>query len=135
MIIVSVHLVSAITGKVTELARAHISNIGGTGTVRDYEIKTLRGRNSEALGRGLVQRQGKVQGHRALDLHVWHLVAKALTGIGYGPRPSPGLLDAPADSEADRLRAVLRSIASQTDPRVGQQLARDEIGCQELADA
>ena len=38
MIIVSVQLLSAHDGKLTELARAHISNIGGTNTVRDYEM-------------------------------------------------------------------------------------------------
>lgn len=85
MIVVRVELHSAITGQVTELARAHISNIGGTGTVRDYEIKTLRGRSTRSLDAGVVQRKGKVLAHRSLDLHVWHLVGKALAGIGYVP--------------------------------------------------
>lgn len=84
MIVVSVHLVSARDGSVTELARAHISNIGGTNTLGDYEVRTLRGRDTRTLNAGTVQRAGKVLGHRRLDLHVWHLVAKALTGIGYG---------------------------------------------------
>ena len=35
MIIVRVELHSARTGEVTELARMHISNIGGTNTLRD----------------------------------------------------------------------------------------------------
>lgn len=84
MIIVRVELHSAITGQVTELARAHISNIGGTETIRDYETCTLRGRDTAALDRRQVQRTGKVIGHASLALHVWHLVAKALTGMGYG---------------------------------------------------
>lgn len=84
MIVVRVELHSAITGQVTELARAHISNVGGTDTRRDYEVVTLRGRDTRALDRREVQRRGKVIGHASLALHVWHLVAKALTGIGYG---------------------------------------------------
>lgn len=129
MIIVSVHLLSAINGSVTELARAHISNIGGTGTLRDYEIKTLRGRNTVALNRQQPQRHGKVIGHRSLDLHVWHLVGKALHRIGYTPPPAADT------SEIDRLRTLLRSIACQTELSVAQQLARDEIGSQEVADS
>ncbi len=129
MIIVSVHLLSAVTGKVTELARAHICNIGGTGTVRDYEIRTLRGRSARALDAGAVQRQGKVLGHRSLDLHIWHLVGKALQRIGYTPPP------AAEAGEIDRLRKILREIAFQNDPAWAQQLARDEVGCQEATEA
>jgi hypothetical protein len=84
MIIVRVELHAASTGKVTEIARAHISNAGGTDTVRDYHVATLRGRDSEAFNRRQVTRRGKVTGHRSLDLHVWHLVAKALAAVGYG---------------------------------------------------
>lgn len=84
MIIVRVELKSAITGITTELARMHINNIGGTNTQRDYETVTLRGRSSQALDRRIPQRTGKVLGHASLALHVWHLVAKALAGMGYG---------------------------------------------------
>jgi hypothetical protein len=84
MIIVSVHLVSAIDGSVTELARAHIANIGGGRTIGDYEVKTLRGRDTKDLNGHVVQRAGKVIGHRRLALHVWHLVSKALQAVGYG---------------------------------------------------
>lgn len=84
MIIVRVYLHSAVTGQVTELARAHIANIGGTDSCRDYEAFTLRGRDSRALDRRQVQRRGKVIGHASLALHVWHLVAKALASMGYG---------------------------------------------------
>jgi hypothetical protein len=38
---------------------------------------------------GSVTRKGKVEGHRSLDLHVWHLVAKALASMGYGPGAPP----------------------------------------------
>jgi hypothetical protein len=59
----------------TELPRAHISNIGGTDKVRDYDVATLRGPSTEAFERREVTRRGKVTGHRSVDLHVWHLVA------------------------------------------------------------
>lgn len=88
MIIVKVELLSAVTGETTELARMAIDNIGGTATVGDYRARTYRGRSAGALDRamrtGLAQRQVFVRGHRRLALHVWHLVAKALLGMGYG---------------------------------------------------
>ena len=84
MIIVRVELHSAITGKTTELARAHICNVGGTNEIRDYDVRTLRGRSARDLDQHVVQRKGKVMGHPSLRLNVWHLVAKALAGMGYG---------------------------------------------------
>ena len=84
MIVVRVELHSAVTGQVTELARAHIANVGGTATSGDYAAATLHGRSAAALDRGQVQRRGKVTGHARQALHVWHLVAKALAGMGYG---------------------------------------------------
>lgn len=68
----------------TELARAHIANVGGTDTLGDYAVTTLRGRSSVQLDRRVVQRQGKVERHPRLSEHVWHLVAKSLTAVGYG---------------------------------------------------
>ncbi|MFZ4687884.1 MAG: hypothetical protein ACOYLS_01470 [Polymorphobacter sp.] len=84
MIVVRVELWSAITGDKTELARMHISNIGGTARRGDYAGETLRGRSRDALDRGLVQHRGTVTNHPRLDLHVWHLVAKMLVACGYG---------------------------------------------------
>lgn len=84
MIVVRVELWSARDGSKTELARMHLCNESGVGAVRDYSCRTLRGRSSTALDRGDVQRRGQVRGHRSLDLHVWHLVAKALQAMGYG---------------------------------------------------
>jgi hypothetical protein len=84
MIIVRVELHSAITGKTTELARMHLCNAGGSDTVRDYDVRTLRGRSTRALDAGLVQRKGKVLGHPSLAVHVWNLVARALAAMGYG---------------------------------------------------
>jgi len=84
MIIVRVELWSAITGSVTEIARAEICNVGGSVTVGDYEVRTLRGRSQAALDRREIQRKGAIRGHERQRLHVWHLVAKALRSMGYG---------------------------------------------------
>ena len=88
MIIVRVELVSAIDGQTTELARMMIDNVGGTQKVGDYRCRTFRGRSAEQLDKAMiarsVTREGKVEGHRRLDLHVWHLVGKALQAMGYG---------------------------------------------------
>lgn len=79
MIVVRVELHSALTRKVTELARMHICNFGGSRTVGHYEVRTLRGRSAKDLDRHIVQRTGTVMNHPRLDQHVWHLVAKALS--------------------------------------------------------
>jgi hypothetical protein len=84
MIVVKVELHSAITGIVIEIARAHICHAGETGKLRDYFVRTLRGRSAAALDRGDVQRRGKVEKHPSEAVHVWHLVAKALAAMGYG---------------------------------------------------
>lgn len=88
MIIVKVELHSAVSGEETELARMMIYNIGGDLKIGDYRARTFRGRSSGALEKamraGSITREGHVLGHRRLAFHVWHLVAKALTGMGYG---------------------------------------------------
>jgi len=88
MIVIRVELWSAIDGQKTELARAMIHNVGGTMKVGDYEGETYRGRSEAALNDAMlkqrVTKRGKVSGHRRLDLHVWHLVAKMLASMGYG---------------------------------------------------
>lgn len=91
MIVVRVELHSAITGHVSELARMHISNTGGTVARGDYQVTTLRGRSTDQLNRHVPQRRGKVTDHARLALHVWHLVAKALTAMGYGTVLKPPL--------------------------------------------
>lgn len=90
MIVVRVELWSAINGQKTELARMVIDNIGGTVEKGDYRAVTLRGRSKDALDKALLQhpkgaqREGRVVGHPRLREHVWNLVAKALSGMGYG---------------------------------------------------
>jgi hypothetical protein len=87
MIIVRVELWSARTGKVTELARMGIDNVGGTHDLRDYRVRTWRGRDSATLTKSMrnetVTRQGEVKQHPSPKLHVWYLVGKALEKLGY----------------------------------------------------
>lgn len=84
MIRVRVELLSARTGEVTELARMHLCNTSGGGTLRDYEAHVLRGRSRDALEVGSVQRSGRVLRWPSDRLHVWNLVQEALTRLGYG---------------------------------------------------
>lgn len=85
MIVVRVELWSAITGEKTELARMHICNTGGGTRERgDYQATAFRGRDSAALDRRVPQRTGAVLAYPRLKLHVWNLVARALSGMGYG---------------------------------------------------
>lgn len=90
MIVVKVELWSAVTGKTTELARMTLDNQGVSEDMKvgDYRARTFRGRSAKALTRAMVEghvtRESKVIGHRRLDLHIWHLVAKALKNMGYG---------------------------------------------------
>jgi hypothetical protein len=84
MIVVKVELHSAITGKVTELARMIVHNIGGTRNSGDYEVEILRGRSAKDLDKRIAQRKARVLGHPRLSQHVWHLVEKALRAAGYG---------------------------------------------------
>ena len=90
MLIVKVELLSAVTGKTTELARMHICNEGGDQNLGDYGVYVMRGRDSDALSRSWLKRTfnktGKVERHPRLREHVWNLVTKALISTGYGSR-------------------------------------------------
>ncbi len=66
-------------------SRAHIFNLSRTATRADYGVLTLRGRSTEALDRKQEHRRGKVDDDPGAALHVWHLVAKPLPAVGYGP--------------------------------------------------
>ena len=94
MIVVRVELHSAITGRVTEIGRMHIANVGGTEDLGLYTATTLRGRSREQLDRRLPTRKGAVTGYPRKKLHVWHLVARALVAMGYA---GPALKPEPAD--------------------------------------
>jgi hypothetical protein len=85
MIVVKVELHSAITHRVTELARMVIANKGDEPNpkIGNYDVTTIRGRSTEALDEMTSQRKGEVLGHRRLDEHVWFLVGKALKAVKY----------------------------------------------------
>lgn len=83
MIVVRVELHSAITHQITEIARMKICNEGGTTELGDYGVYVLRGRDKEALDKGIVQREGKCGGYPRLRLHVWNLILHALIAAGY----------------------------------------------------
>lgn len=83
MIIVRVELHSAVTRRVTELARMKICNIGGTATRGDYSGEVFRGRSKEALDRETVLKSTEVMNHPRLDQHVWNLVTRMLVNLGY----------------------------------------------------
>lgn len=85
MIVVRVELHSAITGAVTELARMNIANDGTSSSANTghYDGATLIGRNADDLGRGRVNRRGRVTDYPRQRIHVWHLVARMLDAMGY----------------------------------------------------
>jgi hypothetical protein len=109
MIVVRVELHSAVNGRVTELARAYICNIGGTAQLGDYDVRTLRGRSKADLDENVVQRRAQVIGHARLREHVWNLVAKALVGMGYGAK-------APAQERAQAEPSELPDLRSAAGP-------------------
>lgn len=93
MIVVKVELHSAITGRVSEIARAVIHNTGGNREYGDYGAFTARGRDGDALKKSMLSilngqskpvHQGEVKHHARLKEHVWNLVAKSLKAMGYG---------------------------------------------------
>jgi len=77
MIVVKVELHSAITGRVSEIARAEICNVGGTHEAGDYAAD-FKWRNREFgswLGKG---QRGAVKGYPRRTVNVWSLVIRAL---------------------------------------------------------
>lgn len=83
MIVVKVELHSAITGRVTELARMIIHNVGGSHTLGNYEVCVGRkGQHNSAI-LDKPQRAGVVDKHPRLAQSVWCLVAKALHATRY----------------------------------------------------
>jgi hypothetical protein len=93
MIVVRVELHSAVTGEVTELARAIISN-DGTGTQQraHYKATTLHGRSREQLDRLTPQRTTTLRDWPRKTLHVWCLISEALIRMGYSRHSGPGRL-------------------------------------------
>lgn len=85
MIVVRVELHSAITRKVTEIARMHIWNEGDSDDPRigNYGVAAFRGRDAAPLAK----RSVSITGWRRLDFHVWNLVRRALEEAGYDKGP------------------------------------------------
>ena len=84
MIIVRVELLSAITGKTTELARMHITNDGtGTANCGNYNARTYRGRCTDDLDRGTENRVTRITNYPRKAIHVWNLVVRALKAMEY----------------------------------------------------
>lgn len=85
MIIVQVHLLSAITGETLELARMEICNDGANPNPKkgDYSVRTLRGRDRGAFAKRVTQREASVKDYPRLAVHVWNLVARALKAMKY----------------------------------------------------
>ena len=84
MIVVRVELHSAITGKVSELARMVLCNDGsGSASKGNYYGHTYRGRSTEQLDKREIQRRGQVVEYPRQNIHVWNLVARMLTAMGY----------------------------------------------------
>lgn len=85
MMVVRVELHSAITGRVTEIARMRIANDGsGSRTVGNYVATVFRGRSKAELDKSVQQRAAGVKAYPRLKLHVWNLVAEALAAMNYG---------------------------------------------------
>lgn len=81
MIVVRVELHSAITGKVTELARMAISNLGTQVDPKlgDYVGNVLRRPAFKSMAR-----TAHLQNYRRLGRPVWDLVTLMLKDMGYG---------------------------------------------------
>ena len=87
MIVVSVCLDSAISPtRDIELARMEIANDSThpKKTHGNYVCRTLRGRGKGMLDRRATQRHTEIKDFPREAEHVWNLVAKALTKMGYG---------------------------------------------------
>ncbi len=87
MIVVRVELWAAVTGRRTELARMHIANDGEASAVNPrrgtYTGESFIGRSSRDLDRRRVSKRGRVEDYPRQALHVWNLVARMLSAMGY----------------------------------------------------
>ncbi len=85
MLVITVALHSAIDGRITEIAKMKLWNTGeGDLNTGNYKGETYRGRDEAAFWAEKVQRTGAVDNYPRLKKHVWNLVAKMLTAMGYG---------------------------------------------------
>jgi hypothetical protein len=82
MLIVTVELHSAITGKITEVGRMHIINDGTGDRERgQYDVHVLRKGTKNTI-----QRRGMVRDYPRLSYSVWELVRRGLqAALGKNP--------------------------------------------------
>lgn len=82
MIVVKVELHSAITGQITLLGSAIISNVGTTldGKYGDYDVVVSRKSDAEDLQKVFTKplRRGHIKHHPRLAQNVWRLVLKSI---------------------------------------------------------
>lgn len=85
MILVTIDLHSAVTGKVSNLGTIKIDNIGGNKLRGDYRVRAYRKGVDVVATKGQVGllREGRVLGHQRLAKPISVLVHKALTELGY----------------------------------------------------
>jgi len=87
VIVVSVQLDSAIhPSRDMELARLEIANRGDhpRKSYGNYTARTLHGRGKKMLDRRQTQLHTEIEDFPREAEHIWNLVAKALTQMGYG---------------------------------------------------
>lgn len=95
MLVVKIEMHSAITGKVSEIGRMNIGNVGGTKTRGDYEVQVLRKQigghwpDSWTSDSKKVARTGEVKNYPRLSYNVWRLVARALLSAFPEEDPCP----------------------------------------------
>lgn len=85
MLVVKVELHSARDGRVEELARMIVYNDGkGTRTRGNYVAAVGRkGQSNADILVGKPHKEARVENYPRLNLHVWNLIARALTACGY----------------------------------------------------
>jgi hypothetical protein len=109
MLIVTVELLSALTGKRGKLGQLHIANVGGTRTRGNYHGKAYRKGVEPPLGmqaEGVI-REGRVKGYGRVAEPVWELVSSMLQDMGYrGGRGATAL--PPNDPYVTALREALQ---------------------------
>lgn len=85
MLVVTIELHSAVTGKITQLGKAIISNVGGTVASGDYAARF--GRKHQQMLPDIHAnpcRSSEVKSFPRRRLNAWHLLARALNAAGYG---------------------------------------------------
>jgi hypothetical protein len=89
MLVIRVELHSAVTGKITEIARMLLWN-DGTGDLNtgNYQGKAVQGSTKGPMDPAVIYkrkalRTGEVKDYPRLNLHVWNLVVRMLNNMQY----------------------------------------------------